>query len=474
MEWLRRIWRSHLVFAVLLLAGVLLRLATTFAYRPALIFPDSAYYLTFAQGRWIPGTARTTAYSVLLRGLLTLQGINLVAVVQHLLGLAMAVAIYVFLVRWGCARGWAALATLPVLLDPLQVVMEHYLLTEVTAEVLVVAGVLILGWPASDRPSDATERRAGVRLSSSLWGAAIASLLLGLSAVTRSGDLLLGFVVVGFVLVSRAGWRRRVAQALIAAVAFAAPVVAYATWMDNTRGSFDLTYGYSGHFLYGRVMAFAGTTGLDLPLAERSLGPLLEPSQRNLSQLMWSPSSPSWTITPAQGMTVDQLDGDFARRVITQQPLDYLRTVAGDFFYNFAPTRGLGPERFPNWYFNFRPGYPAGVAGTQKLVHKYGGTDVGINSFLTHSLYAYGNWWTPGTLLGVLLLAGLAAVTGVGRARGSGMRLACLLICAALIGALAAPALLAGFSVRYLLPALALAPLVGVLGFTAITGKGHR
>jgi 4-amino-4-deoxy-L-arabinose transferase-like glycosyltransferase len=292
--------------------------------------------------------------------------------------------------------------------------------------------------------------------------------------VTRSGDLLLGFVVVAFVLVSRTGWRRRVAQALIAAVAFAAPVVAYATWMDNTRGSFGLTYGYSGHFLYGRVMAFASTTGLDLPVAERSLGPLLEPSRRNLSQLMWNPTSPSWTITPADGKTVDQLDGDFARHVITQQPLDYLRTVAGDFVYNFAPTRGIGPERFPNWYFNFRPGYPAGVAGTQKIVDKYGGTDVGANTFLTHSLYSYGTWWTPGTLLGVLLLAGLAAVAGVGRARGSGMRLACLVICAGLIGALVAPALLVGFSVRYLLPALALAPLVGVLGFTAITGKGRR
>ncbi len=38
--WPGRIWRSHLLFAVLLTAGLALRLATTFAYHPALIYRD--------------------------------------------------------------------------------------------------------------------------------------------------------------------------------------------------------------------------------------------------------------------------------------------------------------------------------------------------------------------------------------------------------------------------------------------------
>ena len=60
-RWPGLIWRSHLVFAVLFAAGVVLRVATTFAYRPAFIYGDTKFYLGYTRGVWIPGTARTTA-----------------------------------------------------------------------------------------------------------------------------------------------------------------------------------------------------------------------------------------------------------------------------------------------------------------------------------------------------------------------------------------------------------------------------
>ena len=463
----RWIWRSHLVFAVLFSAGVALRILTSYAYRPALIYPDSTFYLGYAHGPWVPGTARTTAYSILLRGLLALQGLDLVAVVQHVLGLAIAVVLYVFLVRWGCARGWAALATLPVLLDPLQVVLEHYVLTDVPAEALVVFGLVVLGWPT--RRADRAECSPKARARSTVLRAGVGGLLLGLSAVTRSGEILLGGVAVVFILLlTGEKWWRRLLHAALAAVVFLAPIIAYAGWMDSTRGTFGLTQGYSGHFLYGRVMAFADCTGLDLPHSEQALCSPLPPDQRNLSLLMWRGTSPSWALIPPPGKTVDEVDGDFARRILRHQPMDYVRTVATDFAYNFAPTRGMGPERFPNWYFTYRPGYPAGVGGIQKIVDRFGGSDVAADPTLAGYLTTYGTWWTPGPLLGLLLLAGLGAVAGLGRARRSGMRLVCLLMTVGLIASLLVPAMLVGFSVRYMFVTLALAPAAGVLGLTAM------
>jgi hypothetical protein len=186
---------------------------------------------------------------------------------------------------------------------------------------------------------------------------------------------------------------------------------------------------------------------------------------------MWRGSSPSFAITPPAGLTVDDVDGDFARRVIKHQPLDYLRTVTGDFLYNFSPVRGLGPERTANWHFRYWPFYPDWVEDMQRVVTKYGGSDVAVDTGLATPLTTYGNWYTPGLLLGVLLLAGLAAAAGLGRARRSGMRLSVLLLAAGLIASLVAPALLVGYSTRYILTELALAPAVGVLGLTALFAR---
>ena len=467
--WPGRIWRSHLVFATLLVAGVALRLATTVAYSPAFIYGDSRFYLGYTRGAWIPGTARTTAYSILLRGLLPFGGLDAVVAVQHLLGLATAAVLYIFLLRWGCRRGWAALATLPVLLDPLQVVLEHYILTDVPAEAIIVAGLVVLAWPTNPRPPDPLGPRPARRAVITPVRAATGGLLLGLATVTRSGDLAVGVVGVGYVLLAaRPGWRRRISVTLLTAVMFAAPIAAYAGWMKAARGSFGLTYHYAGHFLYGRVAAFEDCTGLDLPPPEQELCSPLPPSQRNPARLLWRGSSPSWAITPPPGMTVDEVDGDFARRVIRHQPLDYLRIVSADLLYDFSPTRGLGPERNANWHFRYWPFYPDWVDDMQRVVTKYGGSDIHVDTALATPLTAYGRWYTPGVLLGALMLAGLAAAAGAARARHSGMRLVCLLFSAGLMATLIAPAMLDGYTVRYIIPELVLAPAAGVLGLTAM------
>ena len=116
-----RLLRAHWLLALLLIGGVVLRVLAQLAYRPALLYIDSFRYLDDL-GVFYPGGINPVGYEILLLGPLLLVGnLALVAVVQHLLGLALGVAIYVLLLRFGARRWIAALATAPVLLDAYQV-----------------------------------------------------------------------------------------------------------------------------------------------------------------------------------------------------------------------------------------------------------------------------------------------------------------------------------------------------------------
>src|SRR5215471_5165864 len=112
--------RQHWLFTVLLTAGLVLRVLTQIAYRPVLVYTDSTKYLLGAYpGDDPPG------YQLALKPVLALGSLDLIAVIQHLLGLGMAVALYLVLLRRGVPRWLAALATAPVLLDAYQLQIEQ-------------------------------------------------------------------------------------------------------------------------------------------------------------------------------------------------------------------------------------------------------------------------------------------------------------------------------------------------------------
>jgi hypothetical protein len=92
--------RRHWLLAVLLAAGLALRVLAQIAYRPALLYIDSVKYLYVANG------ADPVGYRVLLTPLLAVANLDVVAAVQHLLGLGMAVALYLLMRRRGvpCSR----------------------------------------------------------------------------------------------------------------------------------------------------------------------------------------------------------------------------------------------------------------------------------------------------------------------------------------------------------------------------------
>jgi hypothetical protein len=113
--------RRNWLASALIAAGIVMRLLVQAAYQPALVYIDTLKYLYGAN----PG-ADPVAYKIPLKMILALGGdLNTVELVQHLLGIAIAVAIYAVLVRRGTPRWLAALAMAPVLFDAYQYRNEH-------------------------------------------------------------------------------------------------------------------------------------------------------------------------------------------------------------------------------------------------------------------------------------------------------------------------------------------------------------
>ena len=88
----------HWLISALLLAGLVLRLLSLIAYRPALLYIDTLKYLYNA---W-PGTD-PLGYKGVLKAILLVGNLETVAAIQHLVGLAMGVAIYALLPRRCCS-----------------------------------------------------------------------------------------------------------------------------------------------------------------------------------------------------------------------------------------------------------------------------------------------------------------------------------------------------------------------------------
>ena len=91
--------RRHWLLTLLLLAGLVLRILVEIAYRPALFYIDTLKYLFGAYpGNDPPG------YQMVLKPFLAVFNLDMVAAVQHVLGLGIAVALYVLLLRRGSPR----------------------------------------------------------------------------------------------------------------------------------------------------------------------------------------------------------------------------------------------------------------------------------------------------------------------------------------------------------------------------------
>ena len=447
--------RRNWLFAGLLAAGLTLRVLAQFAYQPALVYIDSGRYLSG------DGAQDPLGYRALLWPLQRAGGLPAVAAVQHLLGLAMAITLYLVLRRRGLCRWAASLAAAPVLLDGYQLQAEQTIMPDVLFEALIVAGLGCLLAPG--RP---TARLAGP-----------AGLLFGLAVDVRQAGEALIVVVPALLLACGPGWRRRLACAGLACAGFALPVLGYLTAQYVTAGRFALTE-RGPDMLYARAAAAADCATLRLPADERSLCPSRQDvAILGIDNMLGEHGGPLLAYQAAPGMK-RVMAGRFAVAVLRQQPLTVTLAVAHDFMKLFALTRDRSPGDPPisRWQFQLHyPTYPPAVTRSFVAQLRPGGGPPRADRSLARILRGYQlhGGYTPGPVLLLALLGALASLaTRASRppAGPLGPRAASMLVLAVVL-----PVLLVSdgyeFSWRYQLPAVILLPAAGALGLAALIAR---
>jgi hypothetical protein len=454
--------RSHRLFALLLLAGAVLRVATSLAYNPALLRVDSVGYLRNSQSLE-PSDFHPIGYPTLLRLLPVHESLAFVTAVQHALALAAAVLLYALLRRLSVPTWLAALATAPILLDAYQLNIEQFVLSESLFQLLLVAGcAAVLWWQPPG-----------------LLAVGFGGLFLAAAALTRTVALVLVLPAALGVAFASAPLPVRVRLARIGVLvgAFAVPVAGYAAWFQSHHDEFALT-SYGGRILYGRIVEIGGCEGLSVPAHERPLCVTGDPGDRpTANELLWYRAhSPFPTLDPPPGKTENEVGGDFARRVIQDRPLSYLRLVGSDLLQGFAPTKTTGYDdlplerwTFPERYSVPRDGHRWSDARGSGLPEEYAVRDA--DSRFASALRTYQRFgYVPGTVLGLCLVIAFAAALGLGRSSGSGLRGPTFVFAALGVTLLVAVAATTFFNWRYQLPQLVLLPPAAALGLTALLG----
>lgn len=448
--------RQHWLFAIVFCAGLVLRIVTQLAYSPALVYIDTYRYL---HG---DSSLDPLGYLALLWPLQRAGGLAAVAAVQHLLGLSIAVALYVVLLRRGMWRWAAALATAPVLLDAYQLQSEQTIMPDVLFEALIVAGLALLLW----------------RRIPAVWQVGLAGLALGLAVDVRQVGIVLVVPVLLFLLARGIRWRR-LAESALFTVGSAIPVLLYMVVQLAVTGHFTFT-ARNSYVFYGRTAAAADCTTLRLPPDERSLCPSPQVvATLGIDGLVGDPGGPLLSYRPPPGMTLEAMADRFEDAVVTQQPMAVLSAIHADFIKLFALTRDTTPGDMPisRWQFQASyPTYPPLITLGYVASIKPGGGQPSVVRPLAEALryYQLHGGYTPGPLLALAALAGLAGSCLLGRRREhTTTATACLLSTAMTI------ILLLGsdayeFSWRYQLPALVLLPPAGILGAATIATALRR
>ena len=505
--WLARSARSHWQFMVVVAAAIVMRVIVVLGYPPIFWFNDSYNYIYDAVTH-IPDEVRPNGYPFLLDLLLPLHSDYAIGLVQAAMGVAMGIAIYALLRHRGLPWWGAALPTLPVLFDAYELHLEHMVTADPLFIFLVTVSVVILCW--SDRPS--------------IWTVAIAGLLIGYATLVRSVGWPLLVVVLVALLFRRVGWRRLVTLVVTGIV----PIGAYMIWFHSYWGQYALSE--SGGFLYSRVSSFAQCSKMNVPpLLSYLCDPNLLVDRPPAGEYIWADtealpysdhtkknyytplynvfgSDTSMRFTPEASGELQA----FAERAIEDQPMAYVRVVIDDTLHTFGWTRQPDPN---NWYGNgpsFRyvdtremnlqiPWYatPSHIPGTpshpphstsvtwcnakcqkgdtqaqviQQAERDFGGGSLGFTSAVQpwlRLLQIYQRYvFLPGTILGVIVLIGLAGVLARLR-RWGGIGLLPWLIGVLLI---VVPPMTSGFSYRYVLAAVPVACLAAGLAFTRAPG----
>jgi hypothetical protein len=502
---LRHLAGAHKLFTGALAAGAFLRLLTILGYPGALWFWGDSFVYLGASLRPQPNLSKATGYSFFLRALLPFHSLTLVTVVQHLMGLSVAVMIYVLLRRNGVSKTWSAVATLPQLLDGYIIEDEHMIMTETLFTFLLTIAMLMLLW--KPRPV--------------WWKMLVAGLITGCAALVRTDGEVMYAVFPLFLLLRGWSWKtmRGWLMAITFAVASLVPYAAYAGWFHDyypQYHKYDITLA-EGFFLWGRVSSFANCAVIKPTPAEAKICPTDAVRDRTPpGNFVWenpyihsSPHNPGFSpVTPAS----DKLLTSFAERAIEAQPLDYVKTVVKDVALSFGFPRIAYPGPGTTFYYSFHTHYEVAPTATTKGYNtlppkdqSWIGTDTPAHSAYSDWL-AYGHQapgvvnkvfavpiliyervvFTYGPLLAVIFLIGLGGVISVSASawrRGQGLRSALssrtlrsvrlhwsprgtsMLPWVSAVALLVIPIMVADFDYRYLIPVIPFACMGAGLAF---------
>jgi hypothetical protein len=462
-------------FIVALAAGAVLRLIAMVGYPGALWFAGDSYVYLGAALRLQPNLSKTTGYSLFLHALEPFHSLTLVAGLQHLMGLAVAVMIYLLLRRSGVPERWATIATLPVLLDGFVIEDEHMVMAEALFTFLVMLSMLLILWHG------AHSRRIA-------WPVALlAGLLAGYAVDVRSEGLpvLVMFPVVLLVRGLRQdgawvwrNWRPWLAAAAMA-VGCLAPVTGYATWFHSWWGSYTLSHA-EGFYLWGRVSSFAECSAIKPPASEQAICPSGTPSSRTPpGDYIWHAPQVHHMVNGGPVTAAnDALLRDFAIRAVEAQPLGYLHAVLGGLALAVEWPRHPYPDPGTTYlyYFHLTPwkipadhSWVKGGTAYADAVQYGHATPSRVVRPVAILIDGYERVvYTYGPLFGLILLTGLG---GVVRLRSRSPRLAwspragSMLPWATAVVLLVFPIAVADFDYRYLLPVLPFACLAAGLAF---------
>jgi len=279
--------------------------------------------------------------------------------------------------------------------------------------------------------------------------------------------LLVVFVV--YMIIRRFNWRKIAATLVVGLV----PAFIYAGAFDLEHGQFAMSDA-TGVFLYSRVMTFAECSKMTVPVNELMLCTVVPPDKRPIAQsYIWTSATPlDYFPPPKFSPGVNKLAEDFAIRAIEAQPLDYAKAVFDDTWRVFGWQRQVFPQAATYDEYLFLPqGLPIptwdnaslGRYGSYAAAYVQGNPATQVVNPFAVIIRDYQRYiWLPGTIYGLILLAGLGGMVLAWRRLGG----EALLPWAISLALIAIPAATAEYDYRYVLPAVPFACLAAVIAFS--------
>ncbi len=460
-RWVRSI---PLPLALVLGAGVLIRLWFMYSYRPGFFgFPDATGYFAFANTEVFGTPYRPAGESMFVYALRFVSDqLSFTVLAHHVLGVVTGLLLYLSCRRSGAGTWLSVVPAAVVLLGGTQVFLEHSTMSEPLFTALVAGGLY-----ATIRAWD--EHRL-------IW-LALGGALLGGAAITRVVGVVVLLALEAWVLFEQKG---RILERLRAGLALAAPaavvLIVYLAAHAEVTGTWALTRA-QGQTLYARAATFADCSNFDPPSATRRLCEKRPPDERPPSAYyLFAPTAPglkAFGAPPAPSQADSPQDwewahddqfGRFASAAIVGEPFAYLETILWG-LANFVTPTEAGPRSVTDWtpddlVRNMRGQYESRA---QQFFPNYYSTGAGFQRRSPGALDAYGRYARVAgpvcALLVVLTLGGVAAGRGPLRR-------------AAVPFAVVAGALMVGTVASLYYDARHATPVYGFLGASAALGTG--